>query len=165
MRLELADCSRHSPTMSTQVTSNIARQAKGAIDSILKASDAAIAPIKKQKQKRNPRPEHGQQIFVFKHLQKNHVVYSLTKQLNVRSPLPVPPIDILKAVTLTLPPEQRLPPPTPLQRQKNRPRRPPQRPLAPVRADLIPARQGHRWALRLPEAARVPPEARTRMGR
>jgi len=33
------------------------------------------------------KPEHGEKIWVFKHVQKNHMVYSLSKVLNVCLPI------------------------------------------------------------------------------
>jgi len=37
-----------------------------------------------RKKKGVPKPEHGRQIFVFTHLQKKNVVYSLSKTLKVK---------------------------------------------------------------------------------
>ncbi len=70
----------------------IARRAAQATESveaakIARAASIAAARASGIKKKQTPRPEHGQQIFVFNHLQKNHVVYSLTRAMNVYCPL------------------------------------------------------------------------------
>jgi hypothetical protein len=56
--------------------------AKAATKTIKRIQGASKTPVKK---KRTPKPEHGRQIFVFNHLQKNHMVYSLTRALKVSS--------------------------------------------------------------------------------
>ncbi|KAG4428418.1 hypothetical protein IFR05_016098 [Cadophora sp. M221] len=74
-------------------------QAKESIEVSTKARAAAHASEKALhhafgiKKKTIPRAEHGQQIFVFNHLQRNHVVYSLTRAMKVFPPIlrhPIP---------------------------------------------------------------------------
>ena len=89
----------------------IARRAAQATESveaakIARAASIAAARASGIKKKQTPRPEHGQQIFVFNHLQKNHVVYSLTRAMNVYCPLflspflsPFPPFNPLQSLT------------------------------------------------------------------
>ncbi len=63
--------------MSARTTSEVVRQAT---KSIRKARGASKTASPKPQ---SNRPEHGRQIFVYNHLQKNHVVYSLTRALRV----------------------------------------------------------------------------------
>jgi hypothetical protein len=65
--------------MSAHKSADLARAATNTIKQI---EGASKTPVKKR---RTPKPEHGQQIFVFNHLQKNHMVYSLTRALKVSS--------------------------------------------------------------------------------
>lgn len=76
-------------------------QAKESIEVSTKARAAAIASEKALhdafgiRKKTTPRPEHGQQIFVFNHLQRNHVVYSLTRAMKVFPPILCHPIPVI----------------------------------------------------------------------
>jgi hypothetical protein len=60
-----------------KITPSIIRKAKAAVEAVRGAFPQKLAKPKKRK------PEHGQQIYVYHHLQKNQIVYSLTKALNV----------------------------------------------------------------------------------
>jgi len=63
--------------MSARTTAGAARQATKSIRKARGASNAALP------KPHSNRPEHGRQIFVYNHLQRNHVVYSLTRVLKV----------------------------------------------------------------------------------
>jgi Transcriptional regulation of mitochondrial recombination len=71
---------RRQHAMSARTTPELLRQAT---KSVRKARGASIKALPKPP---SNRPEHGRQIFVYNHLQKNHVVYSLTRALNVLTP-------------------------------------------------------------------------------
>jgi hypothetical protein len=66
--------------MSARTTSDVALKATRVIGKPKKPSPTALGP----RRKRGPDHEHGRQIFVYNHLQKNMIVYSLTKALRVR---------------------------------------------------------------------------------
>ena len=72
--------------MSARSTTDLIRQLVFTAHRVRHASTTTLPqPPKKVK------PEHGQRIFVYNHLQTNQVVYSLTKTLRVSSPIrPVP---------------------------------------------------------------------------
>ncbi|KAK0129648.1 hypothetical protein ONS96_000212 [Cadophora gregata f. sp. sojae] len=85
----------------------IARRAAQAAESSEAAKTARAAAIAAQrasgiKKKQTPRPEHGQQIFVFNHLQKNHVVYSLTRSMNNNAAISQLPFNGKKSVPAAL---------------------------------------------------------------
>ncbi|KAG4424905.1 hypothetical protein IFR04_001876 [Cadophora malorum] len=85
----------------------IARRAAQATESveaakIARAASIAAARASGIKKKQTPRPEHGQQIFVFNHLQKNHVVYSLTRAMNNNAALSQLPFNGKKSVPAAL---------------------------------------------------------------
>ncbi|KAH7418404.1 transcriptional regulation of mitochondrial recombination-domain-containing protein [Cadophora sp. MPI-SDFR-AT-0126] len=85
----------------------IARRAAQSTESIEAAKISRAAAIAAQrasgiKKKQTPRPEHGQQIFVFNHLQKNHVVYSLTRAMNNNAALSQLPFNGKKSVPAAL---------------------------------------------------------------
>ncbi|KAH6719831.1 transcriptional regulation of mitochondrial recombination-domain-containing protein [Leptodontidium sp. MPI-SDFR-AT-0119] len=83
-------------------------QAKESIEVSTKARAAAIASEKALhdafgiRKKTTPRPEHGQQIFVFNHLQRNHVVYSLTRAMKNNAALAQLPFNGKKSVPAAL---------------------------------------------------------------
>ncbi|KAH7360714.1 transcriptional regulation of mitochondrial recombination-domain-containing protein [Rhexocercosporidium sp. MPI-PUGE-AT-0058] len=83
-------------------------QAKESVEVSTKARAAAIASEKALhdafgiKKKQAPKPEHGQQIFVFNHLQRNHVVYSLTRAMNNNAALAQLPFNGKKSVPAAL---------------------------------------------------------------
>lgn len=63
--------------MSVRLNSDLARRARCSVSHIRNASTTTKVRIP------TPRPEHGQQIYVFHQFQTNQVVYSLTKSLQV----------------------------------------------------------------------------------
>ncbi|OWP04038.1 hypothetical protein B2J93_8419 [Marssonina coronariae] len=78
----------------------LARRAQQASESVVISQAAKIAA---RRANPNPstvtaKPEHGQHIFVLNHLQKNHVVYSLTKVLNNNAALAQLPFNGKKSV-------------------------------------------------------------------
>ncbi|RAL59493.1 hypothetical protein DID88_006606 [Monilinia fructigena] len=88
------------------------------------------------------RPEHGEQIYVYNHLQTNQIVYSLTKGMNNNASLSQLPYN----------------------GKKTRPRGPPQRPLAPHGPNNLPTRQLLHGPQRLPKTPRISQTPRTLLG-
>ncbi|KAE9379304.1 hypothetical protein N431DRAFT_364400 [Stipitochalara longipes BDJ] len=82
--------------MSTRTTSEVVRQAT---KSVRKARGALNTALPKPQSKG---PEHGRQIFVYNHLQKNHVVYSLTRVLKNNASLAQLPFNGKKTVPAAL---------------------------------------------------------------
>ncbi|KAL2074600.1 hypothetical protein VTL71DRAFT_8378 [Oculimacula yallundae] len=70
--------------------------------SVAKATDRTIKEAFGIEEEKKRRPEHGQQIFVFNHLQKNHVVYSLTRSMNNNAALAQLPFNGKKSVPTAL---------------------------------------------------------------
>ena len=101
-----------------------------------------------------PAVNHGQYIYMYNNIRTNQVVYSLTRHLNVKPPFPLSPLHQSNAL-----PEQRLPRPTPIPRQKNCPLSPPQRPMEPLLHGLLPNPPPR--PLRLPQITRIPAPTRT----
>ena len=143
--------------MSARTTSDLVRHAVRTANSARHASTTTVP------KKKRPNPEHGRQIFVYNHLQTNQVVYSLTKSLNVRLVyflIYVPKgIELIADWMMYGAIEQCLPQTTPLQRQENRPARPPQRPLASTGTNYIPIWPRRSGPVGLPKTARVSPSA------
>ncbi|PBP28640.1 hypothetical protein BUE80_DR000244 [Diplocarpon rosae] len=78
----------------------LARRAQQASESVVVSQAAKLAA---RRANPNPeivksKPEHGQQIFVLNHLQKNHVVYSLTRAMNNNAALAQIPFNGKKSV-------------------------------------------------------------------
>jgi hypothetical protein len=80
--------------------SEVARRAIQAVAS--KAQYASKPVVKPKKTIQGPRPEHGQQIFVYNHLQTNQVIYSLTRSLNNNASLRQLPYNGKKTVPRAL---------------------------------------------------------------
>jgi len=68
--------------MSTALVARLMKAGKP-IPSIAQQLAITTRKAASRKKKGVPKPEHGRQIFVYTHLQKNNVVYSLTKTLKV----------------------------------------------------------------------------------
>ena len=60
-----------------KIAPSIIRKAKAAVEAVRGSFPQKLAKPNKRK------PEHGQHIYVYHHLQKNQIVYSLTRALNV----------------------------------------------------------------------------------
>ncbi|KAE8451959.1 hypothetical protein EG329_002123 [Mollisiaceae sp. DMI_Dod_QoI] len=84
--------------MSARTTSDVAKKATRAIGKARKLSPTALPPGRN----RAPGHEHGRHIFVFNHLQKNMVVYSLTKALRNNAALEQIPFNGKKTVPAAL---------------------------------------------------------------
>ncbi|CZT49773.1 uncharacterized protein RSE6_10663 [Rhynchosporium secalis] len=69
---------------------------------VAKATDRTIKKAFGIEEQKKSKPEHGQQIFVFNHLQKNHVVYSLTRSMNNNAALAQLPFNGKKSVPAAL---------------------------------------------------------------
>ncbi|KAH8791451.1 transcriptional regulation of mitochondrial recombination-domain-containing protein [Hyaloscypha finlandica] len=82
--------------MSARTTTVVVGQAT---KSVRKARGASKTALPKPQ---SNRPEHGRQIFVYNHLQKNHVVYSLTRTLKNNASLAQLPFNGKKTVPAAL---------------------------------------------------------------
>lgn len=160
--------------MNPRTTPQVARQAILAIRGTRYSSTAAtpestfsIAPEAPSAQQEPSEPESkvGQQIYVYHHLQKKHVVYSFNRALKVRMfSIPIGTQWSLQQLnTNNQLSEHPRPLPNPLQRQKDRPPSPPKRSLAPPSNPNLPFRLPPNRSLHLPKTPRIPSSPRTRM--
>ncbi|PBP22756.1 hypothetical protein BUE80_DR006387 [Diplocarpon rosae] len=78
----------------------LARRAQQASESVVVSQAAQLAARRANPNPKivKPKPEHGQQIFVLNHLQKNHVVYSLTRAMKNNAALAQIPFNGKKSV-------------------------------------------------------------------
>lgn len=171
--------------MNTQTTCRRARHTLRTIQqlrynsTIVEPTPEVLAKGRNWKSEKPNYNTYGSKIWVYNHLQKNHMVYSLTKSMRVRShTLKISlqwqmynPRGMVNSANMMSFKEQLLPPPIALQWQENRPSGAPQRPLASLRYHLLLRLSHHQpnrlsnWAFLFPKATGIPSSPRAGMGR